>query len=72
MRFANCILTAIITFAPIPVLAQNWINYFDYEHRFSVNLPAEPMLEDAMIVSQRGGAYPTAMRKAVPLSKSSR
>ena len=64
MRIAIYILTAIITFAPVPVLAQDWINYFDYEQRFSVNLPGEPTIEDTMIVSQRGGTYPARIYRA--------
>ena len=64
MRIATYILTAIITFAPVPVLAQDWINYFDYEQRFSVNLPGEPTIEDTMIVSQRGGTYPARIYRA--------
>ena len=64
MRIATCILTVIITFAPVPVFAQDWINYFDIEQRFSVNLPGEPSIEDTTIVSQRGGSYPARIYRA--------
>lgn len=42
MRATICILTATILFAPIPALMQEWINYFDLDQRFSVNLPGAP------------------------------
>lgn len=58
MRIASCVLTAIILLAPASALAQDWMEYVDREQRFSVNLPGEPMIEDTMIVSQRGGTYP--------------
>jgi hypothetical protein len=64
MRIDICILAAIITFVPAPVFAQQCINYFDYEQRFSVNLPAEPIIEDASIVSQRGDVYPARIYRA--------
>ena len=64
MRIATCILTVIIPFAPVPVFAQDWINYFDIEQRFSVNLPGEPSIEDTTIVSQRGGSYPARIYRA--------
>jgi hypothetical protein len=57
MRIASCILAAAIMFAPLPALAQDWINYFDYEQRFSVNLPGEPTIEDTTIVSLRSATY---------------
>ncbi len=64
MRIAFYVLTAIVVFAPAPVLAQDWTNYFDYEQRFSVNLPGEPTMEDTTIVSQRGGTYPARVYRA--------
>jgi hypothetical protein len=54
MRIATCILTAIIVLAPVPVFAQDWINHFDYEQRFSDNLPGEPTMEDTTVVSKKG------------------
>ena len=64
MRVASYIFAAIFLFAPIPAFAQDWINYFDYEQRFSVNLPGEPTIEDTTIVSQRGDAYPARIYRA--------
>ncbi|MEE8438296.1 MAG: hypothetical protein V3S07_01825 [Micropepsaceae bacterium] len=64
MRIASCILAAIITLTPIPALAQDWINYFDTEQRFSVNLPGEPTIEDTTIVSLRSGTYPAKIYRA--------
>jgi len=64
MRIASCILASIMMFAPIPALAQEWINYFDYEQRFSVNLPGEPTIEDTSIVSLRSGTYPARIYRA--------
>ena len=43
MRIAICILAAVIMVAPVPAFAQDWINYFDTEQRFSVNLPGAPV-----------------------------
>ena len=45
-------------------IAQDWINYFDYEQRFSVNLPGEPTIEEASIVSLRGDSYPQRIYRA--------
>ncbi len=64
MNIAKFILSAIILFAPVPAIAQDWINYFDYEQRFSVNLPGEPTIEEASIVSQRGDSYPQRIYRA--------
>lgn len=64
MRIASCILAAIIVLAPIPASAQGWINYFDYEQRFSVNLPGEPSIEDITIVSLRSATYPARVYSA--------
>ena len=64
MRIVSCILTITILFAPVQAFAQDWINYFDYEQRFSVNLPGEPTIEDATIVSQRGDTYPARIYRA--------
>jgi hypothetical protein len=64
MRITSCILTAIIMFAPGPAFAQDWINYFDTEQRFSINLPGEPTIEDTTIVSQRGDTYPERIYRA--------
>ena len=58
MSVARCALTAMILFAPVPGFAQGWISYFDYEQRFSINLPGEPMIEDTTIISLRGDTYP--------------
>ncbi len=58
MRIASYIVAALFLLAPIPAFAQDWMNYFDYEQRFSVNLPGEPTIEDTTIVSQRGDTYP--------------
>jgi len=64
MHFLSCMLTAIIMLFPVPAFAQDWINYFDYEQRFSVNLPGEPTIENATIVSQRGDTYPERIYRA--------
>ncbi len=64
MRIASCILAAIITLTPMPALAQDWMNYFDTEQRFSVNLPGEPTIEDTTIVSLRSGTYPAKIYRA--------
>jgi hypothetical protein len=64
MRATILILTALILFAPIPALAQEWINYFDLDQRFSVNLPGQPAIEDVMVPSQRGGTYPARIYRA--------
>lgn len=64
MRIAISILSAILLLAPVPALAQDWINYFDLDERFSVNLPGEPIIEDTEIVSQRGGTYPQRIYRA--------
>ncbi len=64
MRIASWFLAAIIMVAPVPAFAQDWINYFDTEQRFSVNLPGEPTIEDATIISQRGSTYPERIYRA--------
>ena len=64
MRIASRTLAAIIVFAPIPALAQGWINYFDYEQRFSINLPGDPEIEDTTIISLRGDTYPARIYRA--------
>jgi len=64
MRIASFILSAFIIFAPTQALAQDWINYFDLGERFSVNLPGEPVIEEASIVSQRGSTYPARIYRA--------
>jgi len=64
MRISSFILTAIMLLAPAPAFAQDWINYFDLEERFSVNLPGEPTIEETSIVSQRGGTYPARIYRA--------
>jgi hypothetical protein len=64
MRIASCILAAIIMVAPVPAFAQDWINYFDTEQRFSVNLPGEPTIEDTTIVSLRSATYPARIYRA--------
>ena len=64
MRIGGYVLTAIIMCAPFPALAQDWINYFDLEERFSVNLPGEPTIEENSIVSQRGSTYPARIYRA--------
>jgi hypothetical protein len=64
MRVAGYIVTVMIMSSSGPVFAQDWINYFDYEQRFSVNLPDEPTIENATIVSQRGDTYPERIYRA--------
>jgi hypothetical protein len=64
MRIAVYVLTAMILLAPAPALAQDWIEYVDYEKRFSVNLPGEPTIEETTIVSQRGSTYPAYIYRA--------
>lgn len=64
MRIVTCIFAAVIVFAPISASAQEWINYFDTEQRFSVNLPGEPMIQDATIISLRSNSYPAKIYKA--------
>jgi hypothetical protein len=64
MRIGSTLLATIILFVPVPSLAQDWINYFDLEERFSVNLPGEPTIEETSIVSQRGGTYPAHIYRA--------
>ncbi len=64
MRIGGYVLTAIIMCAPFPALAQDWINYFDLDERFSVNLPGEPTIEENSIVSQRGSTYPARIYRA--------
>ena len=58
MRIVSLVLTAIVAFAPVPAFAQDWINYFNYEEKFSINFPGEPKTEETTIVSQRGDTYP--------------
>ena len=38
--------------------AQGWTSYVDREQRFSVNIPSEPTVEDAIYMGERGGTYP--------------
>ena len=57
MRIVSFIFAAIIMVTSGPVFAQSWINYFDYEQRFSVNFPGEPTIEEAIIVSLRSNTY---------------
>ena len=64
MRISSFVLAAITLLAPAPALAQDWINYFDLEERFSVNLPGDPTIEETSIVSQRGGTYPAKIYRA--------
>jgi hypothetical protein len=64
MRIIVYVLASIMMFAPLPALAQDWINYFDYEQRFSVNLPGESTIEDTTIVSLRDGTYPARVYRA--------
>ncbi len=64
MRIASHLLAIIFMCAPVPALAQDWINYFDLEERFSVNLPGEPTIEESSIVSQRGSTYPARIYRA--------
>jgi hypothetical protein len=64
MRLVSFVLTAIVMLAPVPAAAQDWINYFNYEEKFSVNLPGEPTIEEVNIVSQRGDTYPQKIFRA--------
>lgn len=64
MRITRYILAAMTTFAVVPAFAQSWINYFDYEQRFSVNFPGEPTVEDTTIVSLRNANYPARIYRA--------
>jgi len=64
MRLTGTLFAALFLFAPAPSYAQDWINIFDLEQRFSVNLPGEPRTEDTTIVSQRGGTYPERIYRA--------
>lgn len=64
MRIVPFVLTAIVMFAPVPAFAQDWINYFNYEEKFSINLPGEPSVEETTIVSQRGDTYPAKIFRA--------
>ncbi len=38
--------------------AQGWRSYVDRAERFSVNIPAEPRVEDTTYMGERGGTYP--------------
>jgi hypothetical protein len=64
MRIASFVLTAIVMLAPVPAFAQDWINYFNYEEKFSINMPGEPTIEETTVVSQRGDTYPRKIFRA--------
>ena len=38
--------------------SQGWRSYVDRAERFSVNIPAEPRVEDITYMGERGGTYP--------------
>ena len=61
---ANCILAVMSVLAAVPAYAQSWINYFDYEQRFSVNFPGEPTVEDTNVISLRDATYPARIYRA--------
>ena len=64
MRLVSFILSSVLFAAPVPAFAQNWINYFNNEEKFSINLPGEPTIEETTIVSQRGDTYPAKIFRA--------
>lgn len=64
MRIVSTLTLFILLTVPSAAFAQDWINYFDYEERFSVNLPGEPAIEDTMVVSLRDATYPAKIYRA--------
>ncbi len=64
MRLMPLVAVAYLTFASVPALAQEWIEYVSRDDLFTVNFPAEPDVQHITYATEYGLTLPARMYRS--------